>query len=342
MRVLFLQQKSYFDSLGVLYSQVEAVFCCTFSIDIDKYLMSFDLIASCIDHDEDSRYLMNLANNLNIPTVFFMDGVYDISNSSNNPHLKNINITLFHPFYYTNIFVVGTKFGEYLSDKHDIKYYNYLPKRACLDIKKNVSPSKIVLITTAVTPYFSNKEKKVLTQWFKSIVSILNHHNISYCFRIFDMELYKSISDSKSENIINIPLTDVVSNVSFVICTPSTVIHSLTTYKINNLCINYRNESLLYDTDIVCCFYKDLSDSITQLISSESVIEYNIPTTNIDLNNYDFTLDNISSNIGNKSFIRVYFSYTSVLRIIYNSLPISYRKKIKNFLSVTRIPFFNR
>jgi hypothetical protein len=342
MRVLFLQQRSYFDSIGVLYSQVEAEFCCTFSINIEKYLMSFDLVASCIDHDNDARYLMNLANNLNIPTVFFMDGVYDISNSSNNPHLKNINITLFHPFYYTNIFVVGTKFGEYLSDKHDIKYYNYLPKRACLDIRKNVSPPKKVLITTAVTPYFSTQEKQVLIHWFKSIVSILNGRKISYCFRIFDMDLYKCISDSKSENLINIPLTEIVSNVSCVICTPSTVIHSLTTYKINNLCINYRNESLLYDTDIVCCLYKDLSDSITQLTSSESVIEHNIPTTNIDLNSYDFTLDNISPYKGNKSFFRIYFSYTSVLRIIYNSLPISYRKNIKNFLSVTRIPFFNR
>lgn len=333
MKVLFLQQKSYFDLIGFDYTNIEPTFCCTFSINVVKYISSFDLIISCIDHDKDCRKLIHIANNIKIPTVFFMDGVFDYSNSIHNPILKKIGITLFEPFCYKNIFVVGKKFGENLEKSYQIRFFDYLPERAMLNVETNVSSKTQVLITTAITPYFSYIERQTLITWFLQIKKVLIEIDVPYSFRVFDIELYDSISDEHSINLIDNSFSDTVVKFTHVICTPSTIIHTLSNYNINNLCINFRNENLLYDTDLICTTHRDIYNSILTLIRTKPKIHKPIKKNKINLLNYDFIPTRLSSQSKTPYRINLFFSFSSLCRIFYNLFSPKYKKKIKCIFS---------
>ncbi|KTD88863.1 hypothetical protein [Pseudoalteromonas sp. H71] len=332
MKILFLQQKEYFSELGVEFKGYDATFGCIISFNIYKNIAKYDLVVSCIDHDKDARKIIEAANRIAIPTVFLMDGVYDITNAKENPLLRKLGVKLLEPFIYANIFVLGESFVSYLQGKHDVNAIDYLPLRASLNIENTKNISDSALITTAITPYFNQEERKTLIIWLKKVIAVLTKHSISYETRIFDRNILNELSIDESLNRVSCSLSDAIGMHKNIICTPSTVIHSLSKYNVNNLCLNFRKEALLYNTNISVNDLANIESSILKLIDDDydSVLDgrVNIGVNLLEHTYKTFKCDN--SGIKNNKF---YFSVNFFLRTIYKKMPNKLAKKIKKIIT---------
>lgn len=331
MKVLFLQQREYFSELGVEFKGYDATFGCIFTFNIYKNIAKYDLVVSCIDHDKDARKIIEAANRIAIPTVFLMDGVYDITNAKENPLLRKLGVKLLEPFIYANIFVLGESFVSYLQGNHDVNAIDYLPLRASLDIENTTNITDSVLITTAITPYFNQEERKTLIIWLKKVIAVLTKHSISYETRIFDTDILKELSIDESLNRVDCSLSRAIEKHRSVICTPSTVIHSLSEYSVSNLCLNFRKEPLLYNTNIMVDDLESLERGIQRLIKDKYPVIMKNPKVGVDFSEYKYKSCDIFLNEATNS--EMYFSVDYIVRSIYKKLPKSIAKSIKVFMA---------
>lgn len=329
MKILFLQSAEYFEDLGVHLDVRNMDFCLVFSFNIRKRLREYDLIVSCIEHDLSARKVIDYSNSLGIPTAFIMDGVFDFTNSTNNSMLKKLKVTQFSPFIYGNIFLLGDKFANYIKNSADgVQTYNFLPKRAGLEIYNKRKVANI-LLTTANTPYFNDQEKVRLKGWLLKTIQLLEEQNISIKLRLFDVSLLDCNSLARFNNDTSETLSSAVSSVDCVICTPSTVIHSLTLYKIPNVTLNYRNDELLYDTDCVISKEAELPKLISFISNTFDYkidLNFNV-TTGLNLSDYDYNCSNRAVYVP-----KMYLSLSSFTRVIYKKLPKKFAKFLKGFV----------
>ena len=325
MKVLFLQSREYFEELGVDLSNCDADFTLFVSFNLRSKLKRYDLIVSCIEHDLGARRVVNFGNSLGIPTVFLMDGVFDLSNSVSNPLLKRLKVVQFKPFIYSNIFLLGDRFANYINNKElDVKVFSYLPKRAALVLQPREKVAD-VLITTAITPYFDENEKIKLTRWITFLATTLEKHNISIKLRVFDETLLENEYLQKINNTKE-SLSDAVSSVSCVMCTPSTVIHSLSVYGFPNILLNFRSDEIFYESGYELSALNNVKNAIDYIVNSLSC-KANL-NKKVD---YGVNLDSFEYN---KSHYRakipyLYFSFSTLIRLLYKKLPNNIKKILK-------------
>jgi len=334
-KVLFLQPKAYFDELGVDFESLESTFGLVLTINLSKSIRNYDLIVSCIDHDIESREIMLIANKLAVPTLFLMDGIYDRSNALNNPLLKKRGIQLLEPFVYKNIFVMGAVFKKYLEKKYDVKVFEYLPKRAQLQLTEE--PEKVdFLLTTAITPYFDDVEFNILINWFRAVVNVLDSLDCNYHIRIFDKKILDAIPELNIKNNTIDTLSLAISKVNTVICTTSTVLHSSQSYGVPNITLNYRNERLFFETTENINDIKNLG-----LIKNYIELKTDKDLINVDINKSVLLTEvtyekSEETEVPLKSF-QFFINLSFIKRLIYKSLSASFKRKVKAMFVIKAI-----
>jgi hypothetical protein len=222
-KVLFLEPYSYFERLGVVPKNNYFFGIPFFVADIENYICNFSLVITCIDHSDFSNNAIGLARRNGIKTVLLMDGVFEFSNSINNPYLKKINKKLLLNRMYDSI-ITPDKYTNEIFDNISKSYY-YMPKHSVVKESYRNPPkrSKKFLITTANTAYFDDSEFNILIRLLKEISRVLDNNKIEYSYRIFDEKILKQLSAS----VINdkeSSFDETLQNYHALISTPSTVV----------------------------------------------------------------------------------------------------------------------
>ncbi|MGG0518666.1 hypothetical protein ABE056_07680 [Priestia aryabhattai] len=225
MRVLFAESEKYYFNLGVLsyFKEHETAFNGVKKYKKDKEIKSYDLVVSYLFHSPISNFLILKAKQLGVKTLFICDGIFDWANAFDNPIHKNLNIKQFHPIIHDFMWCIGEEEKKYF-DSQGVVGLKYLPKRV-FDYKKvPINKTKTVLITTANTPYFNEKEKESLISLIKEIASKLDSMQINYIFRIFNEDLKKELKIPIEKNFIDGSFDETLALVDSVITTPSSII----------------------------------------------------------------------------------------------------------------------
>lgn len=325
-KVLFLQPKKYFDELSVNFTDIDATFLGCFSFNLKEYILNFDLIVSCLDHDISSRRIIEMANSLSIRTLYLMDGVYDFSNATSNKQFTKNNLQLLSPCIYGNVFTLEKAFKEYLTKENLATSFEYFPARAKLEITQQ--KKRGILLTTAKTPYFNEDEFIILIKWFKEVIEFFEHHGIEYFTRVFDKKLLENLPKLKTRNIVNESLSIALSSAEAVLCTPSTVIFSAYHYNIPCVILNYRNDTVFYDSNYDLTNISLLSDAIKNCsrIRNDIYVGNTINNSKLCLSQYNF---NLANGLQPNEKISFYFNASVLARHLYMHLPNNLKTIIK-------------
>ena len=187
------------------------------------FFLDFDLVVATNYSSSISNLVCCKCLSVSVPTLFFSDGLYDLSNSLRNPLLSCNNRVLygFLPFSY---FATVSKVYVYGGSTN---FINYIPGRM-LTMKEpmnNNIKSKRILITTANNAYFSKNEFDRLVGLINDLSNYLLRKRIDFSFRIFDRAILDSLLHGDSvSNDIDGSFEDCLSRYSHVISTPSSVV----------------------------------------------------------------------------------------------------------------------
>lgn len=330
LKVLALQDESYYSELGVDFSGFSVVFGFPISLSARKALRKFDLVVSCLDHDAQAYRVICLANDLEIPTVYISDGIYDVENSKENPMMKKAGRQQLFPAVYGTVFCVGDEFSSwYRGFFPSVNVYSYLPRRASLDVSRVVGGiSGTVLITTALTPYFNEEDLNSVVASLVKLIDLFDEGGVDYSFRVFDENIIRRIPVISSKNDKDGSLTDAMKGKCCVVSTTSTVLFTCFAYGIPSLLLNHRNSEVLYGVDMVVDASVELD-----LGYFSSVVRSKRPASEVELGVRlsDF---NYSSPQGLKryegDFSNFGVGYHS--RRVYRKMSPQLRKKIKGLL----------
>lgn len=193
--------------------------------DEESKLTDYDLVVQTHYPNLVHQSLIILCLKLKIKTVFIFDGVFDWSNTYNNPKHIDPGLYIGKPFLHDFVMLVsGGDAYKYLSYKNpSVKFVNYLPIRnRCKNMIDTASNANTILITTANTAYFNEEEYDSLVTIVKDTIQACQKLNVKVIFRVFDENLIRSLR-IESNNYINCSLYDVLSISTAVISTPSTL-----------------------------------------------------------------------------------------------------------------------
>jgi hypothetical protein len=331
MKILLLQDKSYFDELGVDLSGLDVVYGLKFVFSVKKYLKNFDLVISCLDHDELAYKTICLANFLGIPTAYLADGIYDVTNSLHNHMLMKVGRTQLVPSAYSTIFCVGSGFKDwYKKVNANVKIYEYLPRRAALNLGgSKFDAEKLFLITTALTPYFDDNDFDSVVMSLKKVIYELSFYDLKYKFRIFDQRILDCIPEISDNNYIDSSFQSTLLDVGCVISTTSSVLFSCHAYGIPTVVLNHRNDDLLYDVDYVVNKGEDVSGlELLSILKRELKVKK--PIVGISISEFKYkTCDGLVKD--DSDFFCLGISY--YLRSLYRNMPPAIKKKLKVILS---------
>lgn len=255
-KVLILEPRQYFEALGVceaIESRFDVNYGISFSFNLDKFLLSFDAVISCIYHSASSQFVTARANYLGVKTVFLFDGVGDWDNFNYNTIAQLPGQKLHSPLFHNVIFccdVLSLKYFTY----QGVETYMYMPDRVCNrknnrtavanDAERPIK-SKLdkVLITTANSPFFSEEEKWRLIELLKKLKSELVSDGINICVRIFDDELYDACFP-EFLNLKSDSFSEVAKSFSMVFTTPSSLIAECSNLGVPVCLLDYRPSPL--------------------------------------------------------------------------------------------------
>lgn len=344
-KILFIQPKSYYDALGVDIdnSFFEATYGIFFSFNIRKELMCFDVIVNCLDHDLSARKICRMANELNIPTMYLMDGIFESNNAVNNWAFKSRNISQFDEKIYDIILTPTGEHMDYLRS-HGVSASIFYPKRIYFDVDNSMSKEFDFIITTANTPYFDEPEFQKLTSIIEKTYHEIIKLNYSVIFRIFDNRLLNELSN-RNINVINIVDCDIskaINKCRCLITTMSSIIIPCVNQQYPVIMIRHRdyNECDLDVRNVV-----DLNTSLNNLDdiiikSIEMSKNTNWFSSSKDIG-FKFSKDFINSrqNLFNKStFVptkygfSIYISFSYVIRYVYKKYNLYFIKRYIKWL----------
>lgn len=225
--ILFSEHEEYYRDLGLIdVNDMSYVFggCQLYKKNL-TYLATFDAFVCSFYTMPHNIILTNKFKSLNIKTVLCSDGIFDFSNSFNNPMVKKYEVALFHPVIQDYFLCVGQNEKEYFSDS--VTTLRFVPERMLSTTDVIQEPKlKRTLITTANTAYFSEEEFERLFSLLLDITLLLNNNEIVFSFRIFDERLLTALYerlDFKIANDIDNDFETTLALYSSVITTPSSI-----------------------------------------------------------------------------------------------------------------------
>ena len=271
INILVLEDKSYYDSL--------------INIDLNKYnflfnglslynspddeLLNYDLIINFTFNSDLVNFILFRAKNLNIATLLLADGIFEWSNAFQSSVFKNKNIKLFHPIINDYFFFVGTKKSKYFKYLGN-ETFNYLPKRMSPQSKKiKKSNNKCFLITTANTPYYNENEKVLLISILKEIVNQIESIGYNCIYRIFDSIILKELEIANSRNNISCTFEHCLSQVDFVITSPSSISITSMYHNRPTATVLYRDSPILFSTGWNINALTDIQTTLNSMIIND-------------------------------------------------------------------------
>lgn len=282
LKILFLDSKSSIARLVDL-DMLEKKASVTYSGERyygckDEALKCFDLIVQSHFPNLVHQSMILLCKKLNIPTAFIFDGVFDWANTYNNPKHTSLGIYIGRPFLHDIVFYVSSGDSlKYLKYKNPgVKFINYMPfrNRKCnVSVGINDLKKDTVLITTANTAYFDDKEFSSLVDLIKDTIHVCEELGIKVIYRIFDRKILKSLNIDK-DNYIDCNLSDVLNISTIVLSTPSTLNVDVVGYNLPLGSLIYRNSPVLNNGGWVIYDKKTARDSILQMLNGHKDIDF--------------------------------------------------------------------
>ncbi len=252
-----------------------------FIVDFDGQLLSlealelFDIIACINTVNKYNRRILSrfyLENKRNV--VVFQDGVYEWANAYKNPkHLKS-GIKLYEPLLGDAfLYVGGYELNNIFKENPHVNFYQYKPKRMTLKhelINSVDSKEKFLLITTANTAYFSDKEFTVLLNLLKlTIDNALDVYDKVY-LRLFDKRLCDSLAHYKLENITECSFSESIKNMQAIITTPSTIVLEAMAANKPVAVLDYRDNPLLVTSGWKITGFYSIKDTLLSMKKNDA------------------------------------------------------------------------
>lgn len=248
-----------------------------------SYFKTFDAVCSV-------QYLIPLTNlvimkakKTGVATYLFADGIIEWSNCFNHPIVRRVGRPLFG-YVPHNFFCCP---GLFESNMTNAKGVSYLPSKMRGEDRGMVKVLKSVLITTANTSYFDDRERAELIILLRKVIS---RAKCKVYLRIFDDNILNSISDFGLENLVSCDFEKACSNVDAVISTPSSVVLTAMQMRLPVAQLVYRDSPLLLqsgwqingsvDVQTVLCSMLDRSES--RMRFQESQLNDNYLTTSAE------------------------------------------------------------
>lgn len=328
--ILVLQDSIYYRELGVDFTGCAVTYGLPITSSVRKILRKFDLVISCLDHDDQAHKVICLANSESIPTAYISDGIYDVMNAEENNMIKLAGRKQLFPAAYGTVFCVGEKFVSWYKNFYpEVSVYDYLPLRASINFDGvEITEKKTVLITTALRPYFNEEDYFSVVNELRRVIDWLKNINVDYRFRIFDSRILKDIPEMNVCNNVSEPISLALTNASCVISTTSTILHTCSKYGIPSLLLNHRNTQVLYEVDYIVDKGEPMhEDKLYTIMTRKRKVDS--PVVGVEMCGYDF-----SSPVGlltsTTDFSNSGFKYFS--RRMYRKLPKSMRNALKKLV----------
>lgn len=224
-KILFAESIDHYQSLGLI-DDLDVYDCVFYGIRFykknDRFLLSFSAFVTSYYTSSISMWMVMRCRSLGIKTIFVTDGVYDLANSFRNYLIKKYRTYLYEFLPHEYVLAVG----DIPMKDSCSQYEKYLPKRMVSKAKIPLPKATKVLITTANSPYFNDREKTRLITLMVEIAKYLVEKKIEALYRIYDDAVLSALEVSLGSgfhNSVEMGFEDVLKDVSHVITTPSSV-----------------------------------------------------------------------------------------------------------------------
>lgn len=231
-------------------------------------LCKYDLVITTVYHDLLANHVIQKARIEGVKTVFFMDGVFDLSNSLNNGITRSLNFFPLLPVH-TDTVCVCSNLGYKIVENSGAYPVKYLPSFANA-IESNEREAQIYfLITTANNPYFTPDEFDRLLLLIKETINFCIAEDKQIKLRIYDDKLLTGLSEAIEMygllNDIGTSFSKCIENVKGVFTTHSTIAVSCCKLSIPTCCYIYKREPQEPIYGWVHYHGLDLSETIFQM-----------------------------------------------------------------------------
>ncbi|ASI89244.1 hypothetical protein [Vibrio mediterranei] len=218
-------------------------------------------------------------------SIGLQDGVFDFSNSFNNPFFFNKSYKLHFPAINDVILCFGKKEASYIAgfNKRTV-VKTYIPEFVKRTMKladdfNNPEPEYDVMLTTANTAYFDESEFKLLVNYLESVIDSLLSSGYKICIRIFDNQLLNALSLEDIDNLKEGSFVEAAANVKSVITTPSTLAVESMILGLPTATLIYRDMPIttqtgwmLYNPAIVCSVVESMLNNNRERLSIQRVL----------------------------------------------------------------------
>jgi len=207
-------------------------------------LVDYELVITTVYHDLLANHILAKCHLYGIKTAYFMDGIFDLSNSLNNGITKRLSLYPLFPVH-TDIVCVCSEMGVELVESSGATPIRYLPSFANEKVT-SVMNKEYMLITTANNPCFSNIEYRVLSKLIRETLELAIESQRKVKIRLYDKKILEEISDLIDKhcikNDISSSLTKCLEDTSIVFTTHSTVAITCCKMLIPTCCFIYKRE----------------------------------------------------------------------------------------------------
>ncbi len=243
-------------------------------------LLQYDLVVQSHFTNLTHQDLIFQCKENNIPTLFIFDGIFDWANTYENPKHGKLNLYIGKPFLHDFVFSVsGGNALNYLKFKNkDSSFIKYIPERNIMYKHKGEDEikfaSRTILITTANTAYFNDREYDNLVVLINKIRNICLQEEISIVYRIFDEKLKSDLIIDSGDNFVDCKFSDVLAHVDLVMSTPSTINIDVINNELPLCTLVYRNSPMLNTGGWIVYDDRSAKDALHQILDCDNDVDY--------------------------------------------------------------------
>lgn len=227
MRILFSEDESYYRKLGLVdIKDVEFHFG-----GMKYYNKSGEWLSERYDYFACFMYtlphnaiLTEKFRKLDIPSILIIDGIYDLSNSINNPMSNKYGLILYEYLQQDICISVENRIDHFFGEEKS--YFYYLPDHMKCETKKTEvdNMDTKILLTTANSAYFNDDEYGNLLSILDTVISTFLDLGLDFETRIFDKRLLTDLEEKfELNNIIDCSFDVALSNYTHIVTTPSSL-----------------------------------------------------------------------------------------------------------------------
>ncbi|CAH6918338.1 conserved hypothetical protein [Vibrio chagasii] len=340
MRILCVEPKEYFidiidnDSLNDIDVEFDGY---KFYGKNTNWFNKYDAVLSVQYLWPVSNIVVSKSKAAGIPTYLLTDGIIEWNNCFYHPAVLKSKKRLFQYILHDFVLCPGDYESSFISDRS----FSYLPKKLQINekIMNNDARRARVLLTTANSAYFDERELTEIIYLLNLTINQLKKLGVEFILRVFDESILQGIHNlhgSDIENDVKNTFEHVLSKVSSVITTPSSIVVTSMLADKPTCQLIYRDSPLFLQSGWMIHRSCDLKSTLLELINSNpermsfqrNILKKNYRTMPlskvIEKGNSKFTMKDGSFDINNE--------YRSMLESPYNiNIEFFLRSLVKKF-----------